>query len=99
MLWVLIRKASAKQSVSWTLTLIQGGGGLIPPRAFPPWRWDGWVVRRCWVNFLCRGVLPIWMIIGQGPISLAKGAGGVCLDIFSLVYQFFFSLSLGDGPI
>ena len=32
---------------------------------------------------------------------LAVGAGGGCLDIFSLVYyfSFFFSLSLGDGPI
>ena len=32
---------------------------------------------------------------------LAVGAGGGCLDIFSLVYLFSFSssLSLGDGPI
>ena len=27
---------------------------------------------------------------GQGPIALAVGAGWVCLDIFSLVYLFFF---------
>ena len=26
----------------------------------------------------------IWMIVGQGPIALAVGAGGVCLDIFIL---------------
>ena len=26
----------------------------------------------------------IWMIVGQGPIALAVGAGGGCLDIFSL---------------
>ena len=26
----------------------------------------------------------IWMIVGQGPIALAIGAGGGCLDIFSL---------------
>ena len=26
----------------------------------------------------------IWMIVGQGPIPLAVGAGGVCLDIFTL---------------
>ena len=39
--------------------------------------------------------------VGQGPIALAVGAGGGCLDIFSLIYHFsfFFSLSLGDGPI
>ena len=60
----------------------------------------GRVVRRCCVNFQCRGVLPIWIIVGQGPISLAIGAGGGCLDIFSLVYLFFFlSPFLGDGPI
>ena len=42
----------------------------------------------------------IWMIVGQGPIALAVGAGGGCLDIFTLLYPFFsLSLSLGDGPI
>ena len=30
----------------------------------------------------------IWMIVGQGPIVLAVGAGGGCLDIFTLVYLF-----------
>ena len=38
--------------------------------------------RRCWVNFHCRGVLIIWLIVGQGPIALAIGAGGGCLEIF-----------------
>ena len=38
--------------------------------------------------------------IGQGPTALAVGAGGGCLDIFTLVYHFYFlSPSLGDGPI
>ena len=42
----------------------------------------------------------IWMIVGQGPIALAVGAGGDCLDIFTLLYLFSpFSLSVGDGPI
>ena len=42
----------------------------------------------------------IWMIVGQGPIALAVGAGGGCSDIFSLVYLFsFLSPSLEDGPI
>ena len=36
---------------------------------------------------------------GQGPIELAVGASGGCLDSVSLVYLFSFSLSLGDGPI
>ena len=42
----------------------------------------------------------IWMIVGQGPVALAVGAGGGCLDILTLIYFLsFFSLSLGDGPI
>ena len=48
----------------------------------------------------------IWMIVGQGPTVLAVGAGGGCLDIFTLFYLYSplsllssFSLSLGDGPI
>ena len=58
------------------------------------------MVRRCWVHFQCRGVLLILMIVGQGPIALAVGADGGCLDIFSLDYHFsFLSPSLGDGPI
>ena len=30
----------------------------------------------------------IWMKVGQGPTALAVGAGGGCLDIFTLVYPF-----------
>ena len=30
----------------------------------------------------------IWMIVGQGPIVLAVGAGGGYMDIFTLVYPF-----------
>ena len=77
----------------------------------------GRVVRRCWVNFQCRGVLQIWITVGQGvvgwsggamvlgklpvpgrptiwitvgqgPTALAVGAGGGCLDIFTLLYLF-----------
>ena len=40
----------------------------------------GRVGRRCWVN--CRGVLLIWITVGQGPIVLAVGAVGGYLDIF-----------------
>ena len=60
----------------------------------------GRVVRWCWVNFQCRGVLQFLITVGQGPIALAVGAGGGGLDIFTLIYPFSsFSLSLGDGPI
>ena len=31
----------------------------------------------------------IWMTVGQGPTALAVGAGGGCLDIFTLIYPFF----------
>ena len=42
----------------------------------------------------------ILITVGQGPIALVVGAGGVGLDIFTLIYPFSsFSLSLGDGPI
>ena len=47
-------------------------------------------MRWCWVNFQRRGVLLIWIRVGQGPTALAVGAGGGCLDIFSLVYHFSF---------
>ena len=36
------------------------------------------------------------MIVGQGPIALAVGAGGVCLDIFSLIFFSLLSLSLWE---
>ena len=48
----------------------------------------GRVVRWCWVNFQCRGVQLLWKIVGQGPTALVVGAGGGCLDIFSLIYHF-----------
>ena len=46
------------------------------------------MVRRCWVDFQCRGVLLIWIIVGQGPVALAVGADRGCLDIFSLICPF-----------
>ena len=42
------------------------------------------MVRWFWVNF----VLLIRIIVGQGPTVLAVGAGGRCLDIFSIVNHF-----------
>ena len=45
-------------------------------------------------NFQCRGVLLIWIRVGQGPTALAV-AGGVRLDIFlsSIISVFFLPLS------
>ena len=53
------------------------------------------------------GKLPVpgrptfWIIVGQGPIALAVGAGGGCLDIFFSPLSFLssFSRSLGESPI
>ena len=47
------------------------------------------------------GKLPVpgrptsWKRVRQGPTALAVGAGGGCLDIFTLIYHFYpLSLSL-----
>ena len=50
----------------------------------------GRVVRWSWINFQVRGVLLVWIRVGQGPTALAVGAGGGCLDIFTLLYPFSF---------
>ena len=40
------------------------------------------------------GKLPVpgrpttWFTVGQGPTALVVGAGGGCLDIFTLIYPF-----------
>ena len=48
------------------------------------------MVRRCWVNFQCHGVLLTWLTVGQGPIVLSVGAGGGCFDSYSLICHFSF---------
>ena len=68
------------------------------PKPLPYRGWSG--------DAMVLGKLPvpgrptILIIVGQGPIALAVGAGGGGLDIFTLIYPFsHFSLSLGDGLI
>ena len=57
----------------------------------------GRVERRCWVNFQCRGDLLVWILVGQGPIALAVGAGrGVFGHFFSHLSFLFFSPSLWE---
>ena len=34
------------------------------------------------------GLPTIWLIVRQGPTVLAVGAGGGCLDTFTLIYPF-----------
>ena len=98
-----------RTSVDWLPVPIRASPEVhICFQAFSPlllWGWSGgaWggrVVRWCWANFQYRGVLLIWIRVGQVPSVLAVGAGGACLDIFSLYhFSFFLPLSLGDGPI
>ena len=54
-----------------------------------------------WVNFQPSGRPTIWIIVGQGPIVLAVGAGAGLVGHFYSPQPFLssFSLSLGDGPI
>ena len=58
------------------------------------------MVRWCWVNFQCWGVLLIWIRVGQGPTALAVGMGGVCLEFFfiSSIISFFFLPLSGRRP-
>ena len=50
------------------------------------WGWSG--------GAMMLGKLPvpgrptIWITVGQGPTALAVGAGGCCLDIFTLICHF-----------
>ena len=39
-------------------------------------------------KFPVPGRPTFWIIVGQGPVVLAVGAGGGCLDIFTLLYPF-----------
>ena len=46
----------------------------------------GRVVRWCWVKLTVPGRPTLWIRVGQGPTALAVGAGGCCLDIFTVDY-------------
>ena len=64
------------------------------PRPVPPALADLYFQKGWSGGAMVLGKLPvpgrptIWMTVGQGPIVLAVGAGGGCLDIFTLVYPF-----------
>ena len=47
-------------------------------------------------NLLVPGRPTVWMIVGLGPTALAVGAGGICLDIFTLIYPSLLSSSLWE---
>ena len=77
-----------KQPTNQLLSPGGGGGGGGP------------VKRRCWVNLQCRGVLLVWMIVGQGPIALAVGAGGGLFGhlFLSSIFSPFFLPLFGRRP-
>ena len=47
-------------------------------------------------KLLVPGRPTIWITVGQGPTALAVGAGGGCLDIFTLILVGCFGL---NGPL
>ena len=61
-----------------------------PLASFTLFQMEGWSG-----GAMVLGKLPvpgrptIWITVGQGPTALAVGAGGGCLDIFTLIYPFF----------
>ena len=69
---------------------MKGGAHLSPfaTLSFPDSKrgWSG--------GAMVLGKLPvprrptIWITVGQGPTALVVGAGGGCLDIFTLIYPF-----------
>ena len=64
---------------------VGGGGGGAGERER-----GGRVVRWCWLDKLPVPERPtIWITVGQRPTAFAVGAGGGCLDIFTLIYPFF----------
>ena len=51
-------------------------------------------------KFPVPGRPTIWITVGQGPIALAVGAGGLFGHFYShLFFLSSFSLPFGDGPI
>ena len=71
----------------------RGESNLSPVEPVEHWTGVGRVVRWCWVNFQCRGVLLIWIRVGQGSTVLAVDADDGCVGHFSRL-SFFFSFSL-----
>ena len=50
------------------------------------WGWSGGAM--VLGKLTVPGRPTIWITVGQGPIALAVGAGGGCLDTFSLICPF-----------
>ena len=65
---------------------MEGGRLIIERISYIELGWSG--------GGMVLGKLPVpgrptvWLMVGQGPPALAEGAGGGCLDIFTLIYLF-----------
>ena len=60
----------------------------------------GRVVRRCWVNFQCRGVLQLGCSRARAYCACKRCGLGLFGHFYSPLSSLSsFSLSLGDGPI
>ena len=87
---------------SWLLSANKVGGCIIKFTTVFIREWSGGAM--VLGKFPVPGRPTIWMIVGQGPIAFAVGAGGGagCFGHFyssPLSFLSSFSLSLGDGPI
>ena len=63
-----------------------GSPFLFLPFLIFVWGWSGGA--KVLDELPAPGRPTIWIIVGQGPTALAVGAGGGCLDIFTLIYHF-----------
>ena len=70
-----------------TLDVYRGGKTTVQPTNFHRAQ-VVFIYKYSLLTIVSEGRPTIWMIVGQGPIALAVGAGRGCLDIFSLVYHF-----------
>ena len=90
--WKLIPKLSLLSLLIWNSVFDFSLSLSPPPPPTPPPKTS--INYRGWSGGALLGKLPvpgrptIWMIVGQGPIELAVGVDGGCLDIFTLVYPF-----------
>ena len=50
------------------------------------WGWSGGAMVLGKLSVPGRSM--IWITVGQGPTALAVGAGGGCLEFFTLIYPF-----------
>ena len=57
------------------------------------------MVRWCWVNFQCQGILLSRIVVGQVPTALAVGAGWGFVDIFFLSHREHFASIRREYPI